>query len=167
MTNPLCPKHNVEYTEIPGYGVLACPVQGCDQGTTLAAVQHQQDKAKRQPAKPKVIEADLQSTVIEGLQANGYEVMETGKARARVQCPECSRAFYPTGWQGNTPGVTDLFIRGKHWPVGIWLAVELKGSSTPVTEAQQALSDRGGSHICWSWDEVWQTVKQTEERGWE
>ncbi len=154
-----CPKHNRPYIPM-GFGVLACPEPNCPNGTTVNAIEDKQDKQKReaQPIRPKVYEKDLQIEVKSNLEMRGYEVMETGKSRAKVSCPACGSQSYPTGWQGNTSGLPDLLIRRQDWPVGIWLAVELKGTSTAVTTAQQALANRYGSYICRSWEEVWSAV---------
>lgn len=161
-----CPQHDLEYIDV-GYGVVACPEPRCQHATTKTALEAEQDRQKRSALKVKVLEKDLQLSVIYGLQCAGYEVMETGKPHGGQKCDACGNILRHPGWQGNSPDITDLFIRGKQWPIGVWLAVELKGSSTPVSEGQQALCDRGGSYICRSWGEVWaavQSVERTETR---
>jgi uncharacterized protein (UPF0212 family) len=158
-----CPKHDLEYVPVR-YGVLACPNPKCGNGTTEAAIEDKHDRQKRSSPKEKVIEKDLQRDVVTILECRDYEVMETGKTRVKVSCPNCGSQSYPTGWQGNTPGLPDLLIRGRHWPIGVWLAVELKGSETPVTDAQQALWKRGGSYILRSWETVWEVIQSREER---
>lgn len=163
MIAATCPRHGARLESV-GFGVLACPVKNCSYGTTITALEDANDKSKRTQIKEKVLEKCLQSEVVYHLIMLQYEVMETGTARARVQCPKCHEWHYPTGWQGNTVGLPDLIIRGKHWPIGVWLAIELKGSETPVTPAQQALCDRGGSYICRSWEEVWREIQVKERR---
>jgi hypothetical protein len=144
-----------------GY-LLVCMEPGCSYGTTKTNAEHVKGYERQAAPKEKVLEADLQQGVIDRLKFEGYEVMETGKPRGGQTCGKCGNVLPHPGWQGNTPGLPDLFIRGKEWPVGVFVAVELKGSSTPVREAQQALCDRGGSYICRSWEEVWAAVQATE-----
>jgi hypothetical protein len=161
MTYVLCPTHKLPLEAGP-MGTLYCPEPRCQYATTRTAIEDKADKEKRTLPKEKVLEGPLQCEVIDHLSILQYEVMETGKPRGGQTCGKCGNVLPHPGWQGNTPGLPDLFIRGKEWPVGVYVAVELKGSSTPVREAQQALCDRGGSFICRSWEEVWTAVQYTE-----
>lgn len=163
MIAATCPRHGTRLESV-GFGLLACPVKNCSYGTPLTALEDANDKSKRTQIKEKVLEKCLQSEVVYHLIMLQYEVMETGKSRGKVDCGNCGHSAYATGWQGNTPGLPDLFIRGKHWPIGVWLAIELKGSETPVTPAQRALCDRGGSYICRSWEEVLREIQVKERR---
>lgn len=164
MSEAKCPIHGRRLIST-GYSVLACPEPKCQYARPVTALEDKQDgdKRKAQPIREKVLEADLQEGVIDRLNFEGYEVMETGKTRAMIDCPKCHTRHYPTGWQGNTESLPDLFIRGKEWPVGVYVAVELKGSQTPVRPGQQELCDRAGSYICRSWEEVLEAVQQTEK----
>lgn len=162
MIAATCPRHGTRLESV-GFGVLACPIFNCSYGTTVTALEDKADGEKRKPVKEKVLERDLQAVVVESLSLHGYETMQTGKARARVKCDHCGAYSYATGWQGNDESLPDLFIRGKEWPVGVYVAVELKGSETAVRPGQQALCDRGGSYICRTWEEVWQAIQATED----
>jgi hypothetical protein len=92
---------------------------------------------------------------------HGYVVMESGKARSKVKCPVCKQAFYPGGWQGNTPGLPDLYIHHPAWG-GVALPIELKAPGGTVRREQQDLKRAGVIHICRSVEEVLQTVSQFE-----
>ena len=92
----------------------------------------------------------------------GYVSLEAGKARKQVDCPKCHHRFFPTGWQGNTPGFPDLTILRRGWPAGGAL-VEMKGEKTPVEVEQQRLADDGHSVIAWSVREVVAAMLAYEE----
>lgn len=161
MIAATCPRHGTRLESV-GFGVLACPTKNCDYGTTVTALEDKQDREKGKEIKEKVLEADLQALVVQTLGIHGYEVMQTGKARARVKCEHCGAYSYATGWQGNDESLPDLFIRGKGWPVGVYVAAELKGSETRVRPGQQVIADRGGSYICRTMEEVWSAVQATQ-----
>lgn len=158
MIAATCPRHGTRLTQY-GY-MMVCFEPGCSYGVAITALDPNPDA---KPIKAKVIEKDLQAEVIQRLGFAGYEVMETGKPHGGQKCDKCGNVLRHPGWQGNTPGIPDLFIRGKQWPVGVWLGVELKGSTTPISDDQQALCDRGGSYICWTWEEVWTAVLATQD----
>lgn len=92
---------------------------------------------------------------------HGYVVMESGKARSKVRCPVCKQQFYPGGWQGNTPGLPDLYIHHPAWG-GVALPIELKAPGGSVRREQQDLKKAGVIHICRSVEEVLKTVSQFE-----
>lgn len=166
-----CPHHPKSVLLPEGPNILYCPDPRCTHATTRAALNIKPGPKQKgigplcgKKPKVKVLEADLQAEVVQRLQGLGYEVMETGRARSLVTCEKCGTRFFPTGWQGNAKALPDLQIRKASWPRGVWLDIELKGSSTIVSEAQQALCDRGGSYICRKWEEVWQSITETEGR---
>lgn len=161
MSRATCPVHGKEYVSM-GYGVLACPVKNCNRGTTVTALEDAQDKELRKPIKEKGLEADLDAEITQRLELMRYEVLTIGGSRRGVECTNCHTRSYGNNFQGNTEGTPDKFIRGKEWPVGVYVAVELKGSETAVRPAQQTLCDQGGSYICRLWEEVWQAVQATE-----
>lgn len=171
-TVPVCKKCDTELLADSRYAdVLYCPAEGCSYGTVRAVAKYRVVQPKlpgldpgRQVVTVKVAEKDLQAQVVAALQGRGYEVLEVGKSRAGVKCSQCGTFTVATGWQGNTPGTPDLQIRGAAWPVGVWLDVEMKGSGTPISDDQQRLCDRGGSYICWTWEEVWAAVVETDKR---
>lgn len=162
MIAATCPRHGTRL-ESGGNGILYCPNLHCSYGTTVNAIEDKQDGEKRNQVKEKVLEKDLDAEVNQRLEIAGYEVLTIGGPRRGVECTNCHTTSYGNNFQGNTEGTPDKFIRGKEWPVGVYVAVELKGSATPVREAQQALCDREGSYICRSWEEVWSAVRATED----
>lgn len=100
-------------------------------------------------------EAQLQRNVVQILHLLGYTVLETGKTRSKVRCPQCGNFHYATGWQGNTPGLPDLYI---HSSAGCWkataLAVELKTPTGKVSEEQDNLARLGMTTVCRSVEDV-------------
>lgn len=86
-------------------------------------------------------EMKLQRDIIAVLGGLGYTVMETGKSRSRVKCSKCGTSSFATGWQGNTPGLPDLYVhrRGMGHPIAI--ALELKAPNGKPSETQKWLAD--------------------------
>lgn len=79
-------------------------------------------------------------------------------------CPGCGSVFYPSGWQGNTPGAPDLFLRHPSWPAFVWLAVELKGEKTPIRQEQKRLIERGGVCLVRSLEELQKALEEFNAR---
>jgi hypothetical protein len=77
----------------------------------------------------------------------GYTVMETGKARSRVVCSVCKTRSFATGWQGNTPGLPDLYVHRQGWGRPIAVGLELKAKDGKPSEAQKWLADHGMTRI--------------------
>ena len=110
-------------------------------------------------------EMQIQTAVRNILVVYGYVVMETGKSRSKVGCPACRTKFYPGGWQGNTPGLPDLYIHHPAWGA-VACPIELKAPGGTVRREQQELSKAGVINVCRSVDEVLKTLSQFEaERG--
>lgn len=107
---------------------------------------------------PRVPEKAIQKAIKDALEALGYRVVETGKARARSK----ATGEYATGWQGNTPGCPDLFITGDGWPDILWIAAECKGDGTDITPAQVALRDAGRTVIVRSVGDAVRAVHRVE-----
>lgn len=95
-----------------------------------------------------ITEKDLQKQVLSVLINLGYHVFETGKARSLQKCKSCGSKQYATGWQGNTPGLPDLYIHSKQWHRGMALAIELKTEKGAVRDTQKTLNDLGYTFIC-------------------
>ena len=110
-------------------------------------------------------EANLQRLVVDTLTLLGYRVFETGKSRSKVRCTKCGASSYATGWQGNTPGLPDLYIhsRSKGWK-SMALAIELKAQKGVVSPIQQEIADLGMSTICWSLEDVLEVLMAVEEK---
>jgi len=83
-------------------------------------------------------EAQVQHAIIERLTLAGYTVVSTSRIRKGVRC-QCGRFNVPSGGDGVTKGCPDLFITHVNWPPSMWVAIEVKGSHTPVSDEQRAM----------------------------
>jgi len=92
----------------------------------------------------------------------GYTIMETGKARSKTRCKRCGTEAYATGWQGNTPGLADLYVHSSWWKVPIGLAIEMKTSTGAVRDAQASLARQGMTVICRNLTDVLDVLISTE-----
>ena len=114
-------------------------------------------------------EAAFQKSVIDVLTILGYRVFETGKSRSKVRCTKCGTYSYATGWQGNTPGLPDIYIHSKHraWN-STALAIELKTEKGVVSQIQKDIADAGYTTICRSIGEVIDVVltKEAANENW-
>ncbi len=108
-------------------------------------------------------EAALQKQVVDTLMVLGYKVFETGKTRTKVRCTKCGAYSYATGYQGNTPGLPDLYIHSSHH---LWgskaVAIELKAAKGKTSEVQQEIADAGYTTICRSIEEVLSVISRVE-----
>lgn len=108
-------------------------------------------------------EAALQKQVVDTLMVLGYKVFETGKTRTKVRCTKCCAYSYATGYQGNTPGLPDLYIHSSHH---LWgskaVAIELKAAKGKTSEVQQEIADAGYTTICRSIEEVLVVISRVE-----
>jgi len=128
------------------------------------------DKPKRRPPlnlhepKDERSESERQREMVTWLAVNGYLVLETGKARRMVKCQDCGTSFYPTGWQGNTPGCPDLFVHGLHWPALMWLGVDVKaGHNAEIRPEQKRLMDQKAITIVTNLPELRRLIADREE----
>jgi len=114
-------------------------------------------------------EAAFQKSVIDVLTILGYRVFETGKSRSKVRCTKCGSYSYATGWQGNTPGLPDIYIHSKHraWN-STALAIELKTEKGVVSQIQKDIAEAGYTTICRSINEVIDVVlaKEAANENW-
>lgn len=83
-------------------------------------------------------EAQVQSAIIERLTLAGYTVVSTSRIRKGVRC-RCGQWLVPSGGDGVTKGCPDLFVTHVNWPPSMWIAIEVKGSHTPVSDEQRAM----------------------------
>lgn len=108
-------------------------------------------------------EALLQKQVVDTLTLLGYKVFETGKTRTKVRCTKCGSYSYATGYQGNTPGLPDLYIHSSHH---LWgskaVAIELKAAKGKASDVQQEIADAGYTTICRSVREVIAVIMKVE-----
>jgi hypothetical protein len=107
-------------------------------------------------------EAQLQTLVRNTLAVLGYTVIETGKARRKVQCPRCRGWHYPTGWQGNTPGCPDLYVHAQHWRVPVAVGIELKTTKGAVRREQKNMAGQNMTAICRDLESVVEVLRDYE-----
>lgn len=110
-----------------------------------------------------IAESQLQKLVCTSLGYLGYTVIETGKARRKVQCPRCKSLHYPTGWQGNTVGCPDLYVHAPHWKMPVAIAIELKTKTGTVRKEQQCMAKQQMTVICRDVGTVIQHLREFEE----
>lgn len=109
-------------------------------------------------------EEEIQRSIIQGLEAYGYTVLQTSRRVKR--CRVCGQ--YPGAGDGVTKGLPDLII-GRHGfgghPSGwgpLLLGLEVKGAKTAVRPEQRDLADRGLIAIVRSWEEARDEVASFE-----
>lgn len=108
-------------------------------------------------------EAVLQQSVKTLLTSCGYTVIEIGKARAKVVCPNCKTWHHSRGWQGNTVGAPDLYVHKKEWgPIAV--GIELKTKTGGVRKEQQELANSNLTVICRSLEEVVTAVRAIDTK---
>jgi len=114
------------------------------------------NKASRQS------EASIQTEIRSLLIVLGYTVMETGKGRSRVSCRSCGAKTFATGWQGNTPGLPDLYVHRSGWQQPIAVGLELKAKDGKPSDAQQWLASQCMTRIVRSCAEALSIVLDIE-----
>lgn len=78
-------------------------------------------------------EGDLVAECLLWLKDNGFESAVVGQDQAKGS--------------GTTVGYPDLSFRRAGWLRGLWVLVELKTATGTLTPEQEALWERGGSHV--------------------
>lgn len=111
-------------------------------------------------------EAHLQREIRATLCLLGYTVMETGKSRSRVTCAKCGASNYATGWQGNTPGLPDIYVHRPGWGRPLAVALELKALHGKPTETQQWLADNRMTTIVRSMEDALHVLRDVEAMLW-
>lgn len=102
-------------------------------------------------------EADLQSSVVQQLESQGYTVMVTSERR-----------HGRGGGHGQSKGIPDLIVtrkrswRGPGFPKGFWVGIEMKAAKTRVSREQQALADDGRAFVCRTPEEVFAAIAEAE-----
>ena len=59
-----------------------------------------------------------------------------------MRCNACGASSYATGWQGNTPGLPDVYVHSEEWCKPMAVALELKAEKGRPSEAQKELATR-------------------------
>ena len=108
-------------------------------------------------------EWSVQKTIEEGLSYLGYIVLHTQHQYMMQTCPTCGAQFRATGGYGADKAIPDLLVRGKSWPVGCLLGIEVKGTRTPLSEEQKLLAADGGLVVCRSWEDAEAAIRAFEE----
>ncbi len=90
--------------------------------------------------------------------------METGKGRSRVRCNACGASSYATGWQGNTPGLPDVYVHSDEWAMPLAVALELKAEKGRPSEAQKELATRRLTVIVRSVKEALAIIQDAENK---
>jgi len=88
--------------------------------------------------------------------------METGKSRSRVKCGSCGASSFATGWQGNTPGLPDIYVHRRGLGLPVAVALELKAKSGKPTETQKWLADNNLTRIVRTVREAMDTLLEVE-----
>ena len=109
-------------------------------------------------------ELRLQKDVATVLSSLGYTIMETGKSRGRVKCNSCGASSYATGWQGNTPGLPDVYVHRTGIGLPVAIALELKAPKGKPTEAQKMLADNNMTRLVRSVSDALEAVHDIESR---
>jgi hypothetical protein len=92
-------------------------------------------------------EEDVQRSIIQWCHLHRLEVMQT--SRRGIKCPTCRKTVY--GGDGVTRGLPDLLVRVGS--TATWLAVEVKGPKTRLSQDQKSLLASGSIHVVRSLDE--------------
>ena len=123
-------------------------------------------RSDKLPTAPRLSEAALQAQTRQTLAGLGYQSMEAGAARKKMEChcERCGNVWeqYPTGYQGNSLGFPDLSIYRNNLFPPVFMQVEMKGAGTAIRPAQQTLADLGRSTICYSIGEAVEAVLASE-----
>jgi hypothetical protein len=85
-------------------------------------------------------EKEIVETIREGLSLMGYIVLRAGQWRADRS--------------GSDPGVPDLLVRHPDWERGRFLALEVKGPKTALSDTQAWLEAKGGIIVVRSWEDA-------------
>ena len=118
---------------------------------------------KRQPRGQRIpeSEAQVQAAIIERLTLAGYTVVSTSRIRKGVRC-RCGQWLVPSGGDGVTKGCPDLFVTHHAWPPSMWVAIEVKGSHTPVSDEQRAMIQQERYFVARDQDTAHQLLVEAE-----
>jgi hypothetical protein len=105
-------------------------------------------------------EEDVQRSIITGLTAAGYRVLQT--SRRYRPCQHCGKVDHRG--DGATQGVPDLLVCHDDWPVAVMAAIECKGPTTRVSDAQKQLDAAGRIVVVRSYAAALAAVERINER---
>lgn len=103
-----------------------------------------------------ITEAEVQGQIIEGLTYLGYLVLTVSRRYKR--CRQCGTVSHHG--DGVSRGTPDLLVRAHHWPLFLWLGMEVKRPGGQVRPEQRALRDRGAIRVVCSWEEALRAVQE-------
>ena len=116
-------------------------------------------------------ESELQSAIVQALQALGWTVLELGRWHRQVRCPDCGAYFTPRSGTGSTPGAPDLLV--SRTGRSTWHALELKvpaistllgtAPAGRLSKEQQELADAGLTVIIHSLEEALAALEGKED----
>lgn len=121
----------------------------------------------RKRALPHTSEESVQRTIIDGLRVHaGLTVLQTShRVKQHRKCrscgtvtqlkPACGKcgSWLPMG-NGVDPGVPDLLVTRRSWPVGVWIGLEVKGPGTRLSPEQALLLADGRIYVVRSWEDA-------------
>lgn len=92
---------------------------------------------------PIATEDETQTTIVQGLRAHGYLVLVT--SRRAKKCWHCGQWPKSGSGDGVSKGVSDLLCRRQTWPMGVWVALEVKrpGPVKWSSKEQELLAETG------------------------
>jgi hypothetical protein len=99
-------------------------------------------------------ESETERAVKVGCAQMGWLRLVTSRRRKGAACPNCGTWVTPSGGDGCSKGLPDVFIRPPQFPPLLWTACEIKGSDTRPSAEQAALAEEGAIVIVRSWPEA-------------
>jgi predicted RNA-binding Zn-ribbon protein involved in translation (DUF1610 family) len=166
----ICPECGIEVEILPashGMKGYSCPSCG-KVGVLRASVGRASGRVQQlklfgiERGKPTCMieqaEEDVQRQTIAALGYKGYIVLQTTVKYHWQKCPHCKRKHRPEGGYGATLGVPDLLVTHIRWREGEGLFIEMKGTKTPLSDAQTDLQAKGRIVVCHSMEEALRAV---------
>lgn len=108
-------------------------------------------------------EEPIMQRVITALRRAGCQVLSTVHRHTRHTCSSCGHNEWHRGQIGVSKGTPDLLVRRPSWPAGVWLGIETKGTSTPLSVEQKALEASCSIVVVRSVPEAIEAVRIAEE----
>jgi hypothetical protein len=107
---------------------------------------------------PGIREEDVQHTIVEGLRALGYTVLQTSRRGIRGVCPGCGTRIKSYGGDGADKGTPDLLVSKPGW-LGAWIGLEVKSPTGVLRPEQRELAQRCMVFVVRSWEEALEAVQ--------
>jgi hypothetical protein len=186
MATSHCPQHHklrlVEFSIRHGKETRqawACPVPACSFVTVVPPVRALNPQRRlgviareRVQIVLKENEAGVSRRIEDRFAVRGYEVMVTSEQRKKVECAlykggqrtgGCGLWFFPHDGSGVDKGIPDIFVRDpRRYPPYVWIGIEVKGPTTPISDEQRAYGARLGYVIARGDEEAWNAVMWAE-----